>query len=94
MQKQNKSFTDTVKDIVRLIPQGTVLTYKEVAEKAQHPKAYRAVASIMAKNYDITIPCHRVIKSDGTVGEYNRGGSQQKRKILIEEGVQLEKYAK
>ncbi len=85
----NKSFSDKVRDVVRKIPKGKVLTYKEVARKAGNEKASRAVGSIMKKNYDNTIPCHRVIRSDGAAGEYNRGGTKKKLMILKSEGVLL-----
>jgi O-6-methylguanine DNA methyltransferase len=80
------SFTSKVKNIVRNIPQGEVMTYKQVAEKAGNPKAARAVANIMAANYNKDVPCHRVIRSDGTLGGYNRGGIEKKRAILQAEG--------
>ena len=81
-----KLFSDKVKDIVKKIPKGRVLTYKEVARKAGSPKAFRAVGSIMSKNFDKNIPCHRVIRSDGGLGGYNRGGTKVKRAMLISEG--------
>ncbi len=84
-----KSFTEKVHAVVKKIPAGKVMTYQEVAKKAGSPKAYRAVASLMAKNYDLTIPCHRVIRSDGGLGGYNRGGIIAKRKILIAEGYKI-----
>jgi O-6-methylguanine DNA methyltransferase len=55
-----------------------------VAKLAGSPKAYRAVGNILNKNYDPQIPCHRVVRSDGTAGGYNRG-SAQKVKILKSE---------
>ncbi len=58
------------------------MTYKEVAAAAGKPAAARAVANIMAKNYDEAVPCHRVIRSDGGLGGYNRGGEAAKRAIL------------
>ncbi len=76
------SFTETVKAVVRSIPKGKVMTYKEVAAAAGKPAAARVVANIMAKNYDPTVPCHRVIRSDGTLGGYNRGGEETKRAML------------
>ncbi len=76
------TFTEQVKVVVRKIPKGTVMTYREVAVAAGNPLAARAVANIMAKNYDPTVPCHRVIRSDGTLGGYNRGGEAAKRAIL------------
>lgn len=82
-------FTQRVRDIVRKIPKGTVMTYKEVAIKAGNMNASRAVANILAANYDLDVPCHRVIRSDGALGGYNRGGIEKKREILTAEGVQL-----
>lgn len=79
-------FQDKIRDVVRKIPKGQVLTYKQVAYAAGKPGAARAVASTMANNYDETVPCHRVIRSDGTLGGYNRGGIDKKRSILIAEG--------
>ncbi len=78
-------FTTTVKEIVRNIPRGSTMTYKEVAIKAGNPNAARAVARVMASNYDPKIPCHRVIRSDGTLGGYNRGGILKKQEILATE---------
>ena len=69
-----KFFKNKVLEIVSQIPQGSVLTYKEVAKLTGHPKAYRAVRNILNKNKDYkNIPCHRVIKSDGKIGGYNFG---------------------
>ncbi len=82
-------FTTSVKDIVRNIPKGSTMSYKEVAIKAGNPKAARAVARIMANNYDLQIPCHRVIRSDGKLGGYNRGGESAKRAILKSENNQI-----
>ncbi len=82
------SFTEKVYKVVRKIPRGKVLTYKEVARKAGSPWAYRAVGNILNKNYDLKIPCHRVIRSDGRPSGYNRG-AKNKIKILKSEGVFL-----
>ena len=84
--KTPKSFTEKVRDVVRKIPRGSVLTYAEVATRAGSAHAARAVGSIMAKNFDPTIPCHRVIRTDGTIGSYNRGGPAAKAKLLASEG--------
>jgi methylated-DNA-[protein]-cysteine S-methyltransferase len=81
-----KTFTEKVLSIVRSIPSGSVLTYKQVAERAGSPGASRAVGSIMKQNYLPDVPCHRVIRSDGRVGEYNRGGEGEKLRKLHEEG--------
>ncbi len=81
-----KTFREKVLNIVKKIPRGTVLTYQQVAERAGNKKACRAVGNILNKNYDPTIPCHRVVRSDGNSGGYNRG-KEQKKKILLQEGV-------
>ncbi len=85
--KEKISFTERVRDVVAHIPKGRVLTYKEVAIRAGSPNAFRAVGMIMSKNYDPNIPCHRVIRSDGGMGGYNRGGKETKRIILKKEGA-------
>lgn len=82
---QKVSFKDRVLHIVRNIPKGKTLTYKEVAVLAGSPNAYRAVGSIMSHNFDETVPCHRVVKSDGSLGNYNRGGESRKEEILKKE---------
>jgi O-6-methylguanine DNA methyltransferase len=84
-----KSFSDKVRDIVRKIPKGKTMTYKEVAARAGNPKAARAVGTVMRTNYDPSIPCHRVIASDGSMGGYNRSGVERKREILFEEKVSV-----
>lgn len=89
MEKNPNSFTQIVRDIVKNIPKGSVMTYKDVAIKAGNPRAARAVANIMASNYDLEVPCHRVIRTDGSLGGYNRGGIEKKRMLLITEGVNL-----
>ena len=83
------NFSDKVREVVRKIPKGEVMTYKEVAIAAGNPNAVRAVANTMARNFDPKIPCHRVIRSDGGPGGYNRGGTMAKRDILLGEGVKL-----
>ena len=80
-----KSFTEKVYDIVRRIPEGKTLTYKQVAEKIGSPKSFRAVGNALNKNYNSKIPCHRVIRSDGKLGGYNRG-VKAKKVILEKEG--------
>lgn len=83
------TFTDKVHQVVKGIKKGQTMTYGEVAAKAGNPKAARAVANLMAKNYNPDIPCHRVIRSDGALGGYNRGGEVVKREILQKEGAIL-----
>lgn len=62
------------------------MTYKAVATAAGNPGASRAVGAVMKTNFHPDIPCHRVIRSDGTPGEYNRGAAQ-KIVLLREEGA-------
>ncbi|MFA6919181.1 MAG: MGMT family protein [Patescibacteria group bacterium] len=81
-----QKFTVEVLRVVAKIKKGKVLTYKQVAALAGRPTAYRAVGNILNKNYNSKIPCHRVIRSDGKIGGYNRG-SQNKLKILKKEGA-------
>lgn len=81
------TFTERVKNIVAKIPKGKTMTYKEVARRAGSPNASRAVGSIMKANFDESIPCHRVIRSDGKIGDYNRGGFTGKLRKLIAEGA-------
>jgi O-6-methylguanine DNA methyltransferase len=76
------SFTDNVKSVVAKIPKGETRTYSQVAAAAGNPKAARAVARIMAANYDSAVPCHRVVRKDGSLGGYNRGGAEAKAALL------------
>lgn len=84
-----KTFADRVRDVVRHIPKGSVMSYKEVAKLSGNIGASRAVGTIMKNNYDPTVPCHRVIRSDGLIGDYNRGGTQKKMALLRKEGYNI-----
>jgi len=84
---KTKTFTQRVRAVVAKIPKGKSMTYKEVATKAGNPKAARAVGAIMRSNFNRDIPCHRVIRSDGSLGSYNRGGTLRKRELLKTEGA-------
>ncbi len=81
------SFTQKVYEVVRKISKGKTMSYKEVAILAGNPKAYRAVGNILNKNYDPSIPCHRVIRADGKTGGYNRGEDRKKEILEMESGV-------
>lgn len=83
--KREKTFKEKVFDVTKKIPEGKVMTYKEVAIKIGSPNAARAVGAALRTNYDPSIPCHRVIRSDGGMGGYNRGGVDVKKKILTAE---------
>ena len=74
-----ESFKERVFAVVRAIPKGKILTYKQVATQAGNPRASRAVGALLRTNFDPNIPCHRVIKSDGSLGGYNRGAPEKKR---------------
>tara|TARA_X000000368_G_C22700678_1_gene566646 strand:- start:306 stop:575 length:270 start_codon:yes stop_codon:yes gene_type:complete len=73
------------------IPKGQVKTYKQVAKAINRPKSARAVANACAKNpYAPKVPCHRVIRSDGTYGGFSaKGGTKLKKKLLKKEGFTL-----
>jgi len=80
-------FSDRVRTIVKKIPKGETLTYREVARRAGNAKAMRAVGAILRANKDKTIPCHRIIRSDGTLGGYNGLQGKSKKSLLQREGV-------
>jgi methylated-DNA-[protein]-cysteine S-methyltransferase len=71
------------------IPRGEVRTYGWIAAQIGRPAAVRAVGTALRKNpIPVLIPCHRVVRSDGHIGEYALGGSDAKRTILASEGLQ------
>lgn len=78
-------FSRRVYAVVAKIPNGKTLTYKQVAIKAGNPRAARAVGMLMSKNHNPSIPCHRVVRSDGKESGYNRGGWARKKAILDSE---------
>ncbi len=82
-------FSDRVREVVRNIPKGETMTYSQVAAEAGNPRAARAVAMVMSKNYNPEIPCHRVVRADGSLGGYNRGGVTQKARLLKQEQAQM-----
>lgn len=81
-------FAKEVYAFVKKIKKGKTMTYKEVAVAIGKPKASRAIGNILNKNHNPEIPCHRVVRSDGSVGGFNRG-SRQKIKILKSEGAYI-----
>ena len=76
---------------LRKIPRGSIKTYSQVAKDIGKPLAVRAVANAIGKNpYPPKIPCHRVIRSDGSLGGYSgTGGVKTKRFLLKKEGIRL-----
>ena len=87
MKLKGTKFQVDVWSYLKKIPKGKVKTYKQVAKAINRPKSSRAVANACAKNpYAPTIPCHRVIRSDGNLGGYSRkGGVKRKIKLLKQE---------
>ena len=88
LKKPITSFQKQVYEVVKRVPRGKVLTYKQVARLAGKPRAYRAVGSILSKNKDPKVPCHRVIRSNGRPGGYNKG-VDKKTFLLRKEGVKI-----
>ena len=93
MMNFKNTFSESVLSIVAKIPKGKTLTYKEVARQAGNEKAARAVGNILNKYYlecvkdkKSTIPCHRVICSDGKIGGYAKG-EKEKRRLLEKERI-------
>lgn len=90
MQNETSKFKNKVFEVVKKIPEGEVLSYGEVARKAGRPRAWRVVGNILAKNRNPRIPCHRVIRSDGRIGGYNRG-IEKKISLLKKEHCNINK---
>ncbi len=88
MGKPRKTFADRVRAVVKRIPAGRVRTYRDVARRAGRPTAFRAVGNILNGNRDPDVPCHRVVRSDGTVGGY-AWGTGKKVARLRREGVRI-----
>ena len=88
---KGSSFQLKVWGYLRKIPRGSVRTYSQVAKSIGKPSAVRAVANAIGKNpYAPKIPCHRVIRSDGTLGGYSgKGGIKTKKLLLKREGITL-----
>lgn len=86
MNSRNPGFYESCYEILKQVPQGKVTTYCEIA-KALNSKAWRAVGSAMANNKQlIGIPCHRVVRSDGSIGQYALG-ADKKSALLQQEGI-------
>ena len=74
------------------IPYGQVRPYTWIARHIGRPKAQRAVGSALAGNpIPLLIPCHRVVRSDGIIGNYGLGGPEVKRRLLAYEGANIER---
>jgi len=85
-------FEQSVLRKAREIPRGQVRPYGWIAREIGHPRAVRAVGTALANNpIPYFIPCHRVVRSDGVIGNYGGGGPEAKKQILSLEGVRLSK---
>ena len=91
MNLNGTKFQIKVWNYVKTIRKGEVKTYKQVAIGIKSPKSARAVANACAKNpYAPKIPCHRVIRTDGSLGGYSaKGGIKKKKLLLIRDGFKL-----
>ncbi|SUZ90571.1 uncharacterized protein METZ01_LOCUS43425 [marine metagenome] len=87
LTQKGTNFQKMVWTELKKIPFGETRTYKEIAVAIGKPKAARAVANACGKNpYPIIIPCHRVVRSDGTIGGFTGdGGVEKKRQLLRQE---------
>ena len=90
---EEKNFNQKVWDALKLVPRGKVTTYKELARYLKNPKAARAVGNACGKNpFAPKTPCHRAVKSDGSLGGYSGGGGLKKKiKLLKEEGLKIDR---
>jgi len=87
--KKYPSFYQRVWKVCAQIPKGEVRSYKWVAQKVGSPHSSRAVGNALKMNpFSPTIPCHRVVRSDGGLGGYSaQGGPHKKRALLSQEGA-------
>ncbi|MBU2099774.1 MGMT family protein [Candidatus Micrarchaeota archaeon] len=84
-------FNQKVWNSIKKIPKGKISTYKLVAKKIGKPKAVRAVGNACNKNpFSPLVPCHRVVKSDGSIGGF-AFGKKKKIELLKKEGIQVKK---
>ena len=87
--KKYPIFYQKVWEVVATIPSGEVKTYSWVAAKIKNPKAVRAVGLALSKNPFLgTIPCHRVVRKDGSVGGFAKGLAK-KIELLEKEGIKI-----
>lgn len=102
MRRQREILSDILKDdrispfekkvylAIAKIPRGQTRTYKWVAREVGRPRACRAVGNALNKNpYPIVIPCHRVIRSDGSVGGYSEGVAKKLKLLKGEKGIDI-----
>lgn len=81
-------FEEKVYAVLRTVPRGSLITYGDLARRVGYPRAARAVGNILNKNPFVPkVPCHRVIRADGTLGGYGFGGPEAKKALLEREGI-------
>ena len=86
MDSENITFNERCYELLKYVPEGKVTTYREIAN-ALNTKAWRAVGNAMAQNKSLfIIPCHRVVRSNGAIGQYALG-PDKKAELLTDEGV-------
>lgn len=92
---KRSKFSERVLDLCRKVPKGRITTYGEIAGALGKPRASRAVGQALKRNpKPIETPCHRVVRSDGSLGGYGgpgRKGVEKKKNLLKKEGVRVEK---
>ncbi|MAR60983.1 MAG: 6-O-methylguanine DNA methyltransferase [Euryarchaeota archaeon] len=88
---EGTAFQVKVWNAMKEIPRGETRTYTQIAVQIGHPNSARAVANACGQNpYPPIVPCHRVVRSDGSLGGYSgEGGVETKRRLLREEGVEF-----
>lgn len=94
--KENNEFTPFQRKVYKAIldiPSGEVRSYKWVASKIGKPHAYRAVGQALKRNpHTVIIPCHRVVRKDGSIGGYSRGARMKERLLSKEARGQVLKH--
>ena len=88
VHQDGTSFHRKVWDKLHQIPYGETWSYAKLARQIGHPRAVRAVGNAVGKNkFPIVVPCHRVIRSDGSVGGYSGGPKKKQRLLALEKSI-------
>lgn len=89
-EQPGSAYRQEVWAAMRRVPAGQTVSYAELAQMAGRPQAHRAAAGACANNLiAFVVPCHRVIRSDGSLGDYLYYGPDTKRRLLTREGVRI-----
>lgn len=95
MKYEKSEFSERVYGFCSRVPRGRVTTYGEIARAIGKPGSSRAVGQVLKRNPNAPrVPCHRVVKSDGSLGGYGGAGrkkTENKRKMLAREGIEITK---